>query len=323
MRIAAFLIVAICILSSGARATPLPSYCAPMPDVAWWNRTENIPSYVRREHGGNWESYLAKWQAQLDRMEYLQMRSLAATSPDRTVILRGPTLQRHLANLRKRLQIIECLADGGMAYDPGQITRRQVEQRMKIAGNPVDGNVKAQLLGCQNCHDGGTTGEHPAFPRIAGQNGVYLAEQLLLYQRSYAIKTRPFPWATRHDDVMDHFAKQLTEADAYDLAAYYAAQPCSADSRQSEKSAPAVVADCETCHGAPPVRGQFHAPNLRGQKPAYLAKQLRRFRFYADEPDRPTHRAKRYHAAICRTAKSLSNATIEKIAQYYGSQVCR
>ena len=302
----------------------MPSYCNELPDVPWWGRTEDILGYVRRVHDGDWNAYIAKWQAQLDRMEYLQINGLTAASPDKSYILTGDALKQHVENIRGRLQITDCLANGGLPNDPDSPPFERPEQVLQLTGNPVDGNVKATELGCTECHGRGPLSSHPGMPKLAGQKAIYLVAQLRLYRRAYNRETRPFPWATRHDEIMDHFAERLPDKAIYDLAAYYFTLSClNATTRPQNLSPTSFLHRCEKCHGATPTPGNPNTPRLTGQKPTYLAKQLRRFRFYATQPDRTSHLEKRYHFTMSKAAKSLTNDMIEEASSYYASQACR
>ena len=308
---------------NGVRAAAPPTYCDALPKVPWWGKTKDIPSYVRRVHYGDWNAYVAKWQAQLDRMEFLDINRFAAASPDRRHVLRGSKLKEHIEKIRQRLEITTCLARGGQPIESISSANGKVEQTLRLAGDPVEGNVKAEQLGCNSCHGTDPPAAHPAIPHLAGQNAFYLMSQLRLYRRDSNKATRTFSLAARHEEFMDHFAQGLTENAIYDLAAYYAGLACVKTTEASNATRPAdFIRGCEDCHGINPKQYFPETPRLSGQKPKYLMKQLRRFRFYATEPDRPTHPEKRYHFAMSREAEVLTNDMIAEAARYYSSQSC-
>ncbi len=81
------------------------------------------------------------------------------------------------------------------------------------AGNLAEG--KALAKNCAACH--GETGAAPnaAWPNLAGQKAVYLANAL-----------KAFRAGLRKDPMMAGVARTLSDADITNLAAYYAAQSC-------------------------------------------------------------------------------------------------
>lgn len=319
------LVVALLVLPpsafTGAFASPTTNHCGALPDVPWWGKTEDIPAYVKRVHFGDWSAYIAKWQAQLERMEYLDVNRLAAASPDQRHILRGPALNRHVAKIRQRLKIIDCLAQGGLPRVPDAPAANGVEHALLLLGDPVQGNITAEQSGCNNCHGRNPPAAHPAIPHLAGQNAFYLVSQLLLYRQATNEKTRPFSLAARHEEFMDYFAEGLTDEAIYDIAAYYAGLACASVPAQARQPS-GFIHNCESCHGNEPKRYFPEIPRLAGQKADYLIKQLRRFRFYAQEPDRPSHPEKRYHFAMSDYAKPLTNEMIAEAARFYASQPC-
>ena len=77
----------------------------------------------------------------------------------------------------------------------------------------ADGDVeqgRSKAVMCAACH--GKEGEtiNPAFPQLAGQNAGYLAIQL-----------QEFKSGKRYHPVMSPVARDLSEQDIADLAAYY------------------------------------------------------------------------------------------------------
>jgi cytochrome c553 len=135
---------------------------------------------------------------------------------------------------------------------------------------------------CASCHaENGIADGSGAFPRLTGQFASYLNEQL----NSFADGTRTNP-------VMSPIAKQLSDQERRDVAAYYSLQHgpffprpfvdqpvlelggSLAAAGLPESAIPA----CFSCHGE---SGKGVAPNfpyLAGQYWSYLAAQLRDFR---------------------------------------------
>lgn len=79
-------------------------------------------------------------------------------------------------------------------------------------GDAASGQEKA--VTCEACH--GKTGESldPNYPNLAGQHESYLVKALSDYRAG-----------TRSNAIMGSFAKQLSNQDIQDLAAWYASQP--------------------------------------------------------------------------------------------------
>lgn len=130
---------------------------------------------------------------------------------------------------------------------------------------------------CGACH--GATGQSsaPNFPRLAGQNEVYLAKQL-----------RDFASGDRKSPMMKEKVALMDDRMIRSMAALYAQQPPSntpsGDTQLMavgqfvyERGNPyAGLPACQSCHGAL-AQGTQQLPRLAGQHPAYLAQQLRSF----------------------------------------------
>lgn len=82
------------------------------------------------------------------------------------------------------------------------------------AGDPQAGRAKAAL--CAACHGMNGISINPLWPSLAGQQRVYLANQI-----------RAFRDGERVDVTMQPFVANLTDQDVEDLAAFYAElSPC-------------------------------------------------------------------------------------------------
>jgi cytochrome c553 len=131
---------------------------------------------------------------------------------------------------------------------------------------------------CATCHgvDGNSTSS--AYPKLAGQQAVYIEHQLQAFKE----RKRDDPPARAY---MYGFSSQLTPDVMKKLAAYYAAQaPMSAkggdDAAMQEGKAiweeglpQHAVPACKICHGAN-AEGKDFYPRLAGQYPEYLLKQM-------------------------------------------------
>lgn len=82
------------------------------------------------------------------------------------------------------------------------------------AGDPEAGRQKAAL--CAACHGANGISANPLWPNLAGQQRVYLANQI-----------RAFRDGERVEVTMQPFVENLTDEDIEDLAAFYAdLSPC-------------------------------------------------------------------------------------------------
>lgn len=183
-------------------------------------------------------------------------------------------------------------------------------------GNAANGKKlatqgKGAIPACIGCH--GSNGEGNAqtgFPRLAGLDKGYVLKQLQDFARElpnagvviepiardysktprvYADKTIFTP-GIRKDAIMSPIAKQLSEADMRDLAAYYGAmnfqaKPVPTEHETLERGQDLALRGkpeyglpgCISCH-APDGEG-FEAdfPPLAGQPPQYLVEQINRW----------------------------------------------
>lgn len=179
------------------------------------------------------------------------------------------------------------------------------------AGKALATGGRAAVAACISCH--GVNGEgnvQSGFPRLAGLDAGYLFKQLQDFARElppsgvalepiardysktprvYSDKT-VFTPGVRHDPVMTGLARQLSEEDMRNLAAYYAslgfvAQPLKAEFETLERGQDLALRGkaeyglpaCVSCH-APDGEGfGSDFPPLAGQPPQYLIEQINRW----------------------------------------------
>src|SRR4029077_5750257 len=138
-------------------------------------------------------------------------------------------------------------------------------------GKAADGATKAAV--CAACHGPNGNSTNPDWPRLAGQNAVYIAGQLRLFRSG-----------ARPNAVMMPMATSLSDQDIADLAVYYEAQtPVGLEADPSYWQAgqglylrgARDLPACTACHG-PEGRGNLAAgyPALRAQQSVYVMKQL-------------------------------------------------
>jgi cytochrome c553 len=169
---------------------------------------------------------------------------------------------------------------------------------------------------CQGCHGANGEGAPAAkIPRLAGQSADYLDKQL----RDYAT-------GARSNEVMQNFAKPLSEADRTAVAAYFSSLTAANTAPKSlatdfqmarghqlahQGSESERVQACDNCHG-PDGSGVPHAaPYLAGQSADYLAAELQLWR----EGNRKNDAGE----LMSSVAQRLSDADVSAVSAYFAS----
>ncbi len=144
-----------------------------------------------------------------------------------------------------------------------------------------DGSVQAgatKAAVCFSCHGPDGNSQSPTFPRLAGQNAVYIAEQLHLFRSGI-----------RQNPVMQPMSAGLSDQDIDNLAVFFAAQtPTGLEGDPAywqagralylQGDAARGVPGCVACHG-PTGRGNPAAgyPALEAQQSVYVVSQLQQY----------------------------------------------
>jgi len=194
--------------------------------------------------------------------------------------------------------------------------------------SPADSGLKAweasvqagaaKTASCTACHGPNGNSANAQWPRLAGQNAAYIAEQLKLFKSG----ARPNP-------VMMPMASTLSDADITDIADYYAAQtPAGLEADPSYwKSGESLymggdaahgVPACFACHG-PVGRGNPAAgyPALRAQFAEYTVKQLSDYQSGARyKPDAKGAPPSRNGIMMVTIAKRLNPEEIRNVASF-------
>ncbi|HEY4338490.1 MAG TPA: c-type cytochrome [Steroidobacteraceae bacterium] len=189
-------------------------------------------------------------------------------------------------------------------------------------GTPfADGTVEAGTLKsatCSACHGPNGNSTTAQWPKIAGQNAVYIAEQLQLFKSGVRVNPE-----------MLTIAKTLSDKDIDSVAVYYQEQtPVGGEADPKMERAgenlyrygdpSREIPACTACHG-PVGRGNALAdfPQLRAQFADYVAKQLDGFasgaRYSGAKPGAPTSRNGYMMATI---AKRLNADDIKALGAY-------
>jgi hypothetical protein len=110
-----------------ARAAPCPA----LPHVAWWDTSpEKIVAYVEVAYHGDWDRYIAKWQAYRNQMDAIYAHNGAAIVRSRDLRLEGDSLAQHIRDIDQRLLVTYCLKDhfgGRMAQTNAQLGAVQTQ----------------------------------------------------------------------------------------------------------------------------------------------------------------------------------------------------
>jgi cytochrome c553 len=176
------------------------------------------------------------------------------------------------------------------------------------AGDVAKGQTIAAGV-CAACHGADGNSPIPVNPNLAGQHAEYLVKQLQNYKSG-----------ERNNPIMTAIAAALSDADARDVAAYYAAQgprPGFARDARLASAGRALyrggnsasgVAACSGCHSPNGAGIPVQYPRLKGQHGDYTAAQLKAFRSgeRANDP-----------ASMMRgVASRMSDAEIAAVAEY-------
>jgi cytochrome c553 len=215
-----------------------------------------------------------------------------------------------------------CAAALGLAALMSLATFAAAAEAPTVATFPyTDGTAQTgatKVATCIACHGPNGNSTNPEWPKLAGQDAVYTAEQLHLFKA-----------AVRNNPVMMPMGTTLSDRDIDDLAVYYEAQTptgLEADpsywkagqalytSGDSARNIPACIA----CHG-PVGRGNLASgyPALRAQYSVYVVKQLNDYangaRYAGAGPGKPQSRN---GAMMVTIAKLLTPEDIRNVASY-------
>ncbi|MGK7869777.1 c-type cytochrome [Falsiroseomonas sp. E2-1-a20] len=142
------------------------------------------------------------------------------------------------------------------------------------AQDAARGAAVAEARQCAACHGPGGRSEMPEMPSLAGQQADFLTMQLVLFREGL-----------RQVPAMTEAAKGLTDTEAEDLAAHFAAQPSGPPADRGARDAAlaargeelAAGRNCGVCH-LPNYAGRANIPRINHQREDYLAHALREYR---------------------------------------------
>jgi cytochrome c553 len=187
-----------------------------------------------------------------------------------------------------------------------------------VKGSAESGATKAAV--CTACHGVNGNSNNPEWPVLAGQNAMYIREQLSMF------KSRK-----RINEIMYPIVAQMSDQDFADVAAFFSAQtPAGLEADPSYwKSGEALyrsgdvtrnIPACAACHG-PSGQGNPGAgyPALRAQHSVYTVKQLQDYltkNRYRDAKDAAIVNQTRNSVMMTTIAARLNPEDIRNLASY-------
>ena len=155
---------------------------------------------------------------------------------------------------------------------------------------------------CAHCHGEGGNSVKPDIPNLAGQNPVYLLEQM-----------RQFADGRRRFEFMEGMIKAMTADEKVGAALFYAGQSVVATAPASTvlaaKGQTYFSKNCVSCHGSD-GRGNQTFARLAGQQPNYLRVTLINYR---------QGKGPRNNAAMNAVTRQMTDADIEALVAYVSS----
>jgi len=217
------------------------------------------------------------------------------------------TAQGLWASICRAAGVPSTWSDGsGVAKSTPQATNVVLERSMGRDGSSDSvGRGGTLALNCTMCHGAqGISGSDA--PNLSGQYPEVVMKQL-----------RDYKDGKRGSPIMVALAKNLSERDIADLAAYYAYLPKARTAPTTyDESLPALVrvgapmrniAPCISCHGG--VDQKLGAPWIEGMPKGYLVAQLQAFRANSRHNDS--------EAQMRNVVRSMTDAEIEEVSTFY------
>ncbi len=138
-----------------------------------------------------------------------------------------------------------------------------------VAGKPL----AEQLEACTTCHGEGGNATAPNVPSIAGQQPLFLTNQLILFREGL-----------RKSELMTPFVEGLKDEEILRLADAFAKLPlmpaasATTDATRLQRGASLMAPlRCNNCH-LPSLLGREQIPRISSQREDYLAMTMRQYR---------------------------------------------
>ena len=157
------------------------------------------------------------------------------------------------------------------------------------------GAIPPKSAGCAECHGTDKNNEALQGPNLAGQNSLYLIQQI----NSFRSGSRSHPVITSNGLALNRREIKI-------LASYYANLKPETPVTRFSKDDELMYSPCSGCHGTQ-GEGVAPFPRLNGLTPVYLQQQLVKFKTGV-----------RKHAVMQAMAINLSDKEIKLLAVYLG-----
>jgi len=285
----------------------------------------DIKKYVAKRHDGNWSTYIAHWERQIDTARDVQSRkkALVVRFGKNRKSLKGQNLENYIIGMSQRVDLAYCLEERERIAK--SLSEIEGQSAAEMAKRKKEGKRLSNLIGCPKCHGESGTSEKPEVPNIAGQKIGYLVNQLRAFQKEHAVNTSPFGSTLRSEKDMQKWAKSLTPDDKLNISVYYGTQECQSGTTKpsSATQQPENANVCLACHGNNGASISQVVPRLAGRKEAYLLAELRAFRMTKGDPRSFRFNNRRYHQFMSAIAAPLTNRQMEILAKWFSSQSCK
>jgi cytochrome c553 len=180
-------------------------------------------------------------------------------------------------------------------------------QNLTVKTGAIQAGQERALL-CSYCHGPDGNSIQPDIPNLAGQNAVYLLDQI-----------NKFSDKRRINYVMNSLAKNLSQDDKVNLAIFFASQsvkPVSADKQLAAQGKQVYKKVCSNCHGSDGL-GDVHFPRLAGQRSDYVKLTLMRFKENTNAFKKVKEEANQRRNSVMESiVKNMSEQEIETVAAY-------
>jgi len=199
---------------------------------------------------------------------------------------KDPTMKSMVAGLKPT--IVEAVATYYTVQTP---TRRAASSSGNAkAGEPLSGT-------CGGCHGAQGNSSAADTPSLAGQDPGYLAKAIKEYREG-----------KRKSEVMGGMVTGVSDADARNIAAFYAVQEPKGSGVSAPLTPQAWAERCDRCHGANVQTANLVVPRIAGQRAGYLVNALTAYRD-----------GKRSQSTMHSMTSTLSDSDIQGIAAYYAA----
>jgi cytochrome c553 len=207
--------------------------------------------------------------------------------------------------LQKNTRAGKVLVAALLACAATAVSAQSVDRLKTVFGDPgsrsaaIEAGKKAASF-CANCHGPDGNSRQGEVPNLAGQNPVYLLNQV-----------HKFYTGERRDQWMEPAIKLLSDVERLNIVVYYSSMQVSPASSAPPNEAGRALYQrvCSRCHGDQ-ARGGERFPRLAGQQHTYLIRSLTRYR------DRTGNRMEPEMLAM---TAALKDEDIKAVADYLSS----